>query len=204
MKRALLPDVYLGAGGAHGALDGGAGFDTKTIKPLGVMHTSFSALAYAHCRADRLAVKAKVLWGQNMSDYTMLNGYGASRVDAEGKAVDYTNFNLLSSWVNVTYGQKKGGGGARGGRAQPGRRDALAATDGQYAVYGRGFYAATQTYADRFWRAAVFGSFNLPKLSLTWNTTTRRCNTARCRPTAAPQATTGLPTSVAASVFYHF
>ena len=205
MKRALLPDVYLGAEVHTEHWTGGAGFDTKTIKPLGVMHTSFSALAYAHYRADRLAVKAKVLWGQNMSDYTMLNGYGASRVDAEGKAVDYTNFNLLSSWVNVTYGKKWRVGMFAGFAQNLGTSDALAATDGQYSVYGRGFYAASQTYADRFWRAAVFGSFNLPKLSfnLEYNYTAVQYGTLQADGRTAGNYWAANQ-RVAASVFYHF
>ncbi len=205
MKRALLPDVYLGAEVNTEHWTGGAGFDTKTIKPLGVMHTSFSALAYAHYRADKLLVKGKVLWGQNMSDYTMLNGYGASRVDAEGVAVDYTNFNLLSSWVNVVYGKKWRVGMFAGFAQNLGTSDPLAAVDGKYAVYGRGFYAASQTYADCFWRAAVFGSFNLPKLSfnLEYNYTAVQYGALQSNGRTAGNYWVANQ-RVAASVFYHF
>ena len=123
----------------------------------------------------------------------------------EGKAVDYTNFNLLSSWVNVTYGKKWRVGMFAGFAQNLGTNDALAAVDGRYSVYGRGFYAASQTYADRFWRAAVFGSFNLPKLSfnLEYNYTAVQYGTLQADGRTAGNYWAANQ-RVAASVFYHF
>lgn len=167
MKRAVLPEFFIGMEAQTEHWTNGLAFDTKTIKPSGVANTSFSAMAYTQYLNDKLQFKAKALWGQNMSDYTMLNGYGVSKVGGEdGKEhLEYTNFNILSSWVNVVYG-KKWRVGLFGGFAQNfGTGKELAEVDGKFVAYGRGFYSADQLYADQVYRASLYGSFNLPKLS---------------------------------------
>lgn len=206
MKRALLPDVYVGAeaGAEHWAA--GVGFDTKTIKPTEVMHTSYSALAYVRWQTGNLQLKAKALWGQNMSDYTMFNGYAVSRFDEQDVPVDYTNFNMLSSWVNVVYGKKWRVGLFAGFAQNFGTGEDLAlSSGGKYTAYGRGFYASSQTYADCLWRAALFGSFNLPKLSfnLEYNYTTVQYGTLQGNGRTSGNYWADNQ-RVAASVFYHF
>lgn len=206
MKRALLPDLFVGAEARGDYWLTGVGFETKTIKPsLTATNTSFSAAAYTQYIKDKFQFKAKALWGQNMSDCNMLNGYGVSRVGENGEHLEYTDFNMLSSWVNVVYGKKWRIGMYAGFAQNFGTDKALAAVDGKYSVYSRGFYESGQLYADQLYRVSVYGNYTLKKLSfgLEYNYSATAYGTLQADGRTAGNVWAGNH-RLAANVFYHF
>ena len=168
LKQALVPDLFLGIEGKTEYWISGAGVNTKTIKPnTDTSITSFSATAYTQYINSKFQFRLKGLWGQNMSDHLLMNGYGVSRLDATGKESEYTNFNIFTSWLNIVYGSKWQLGMFAGFSQNLGTNKELVETGGveEYSVYSRGFYSESQLFADQVYRTSAFASYNLPKLS---------------------------------------
>lgn len=166
MKNAVMPNLFLGLenGGKHWTV--GAGIDLKMIKPdINNRLTSVSGMAYTQYVAQKWQVKVKAVYGQNLTDHMMLSGYGASKISNEGKIEEYTNFNIISSWLNVTYGHKWRVGMIAGFSQNLGTSQSLASHNNDFIYYGRGVYTDTQSLLDNLFRVAPHVTFNLPKLT---------------------------------------
>ncbi len=121
-RQGAIPEFYAGVTYAGKGFLAGAGFDYLTIAPriqsvvddnvykVAERLGSPSATAYARYSTGLLNVAAKTIYGKNLSEQTMLGGYGVSSVDPVDGRQTYTNFAHSTSWVNVTYGKKYVGG----------------------------------------------------------------------------------------------
>ena len=163
MKNALVPNLFVGLENKNTHWTNGVGVDFKSIKPDVKYVSSFSAVAYSQYVNNKFQIKAKAVYGENLSDQLMLGGYGVSKYAADSTTVlKYTNFNNLSTWLNVVYGTKIQVGVLLGLSQNLGTNENLAARKGgKYTAYGYGYYDATQSIVDHLYRVAPEVSYNL-------------------------------------------
>lgn len=165
MRNALIPELFGGIEYKNQHWLHGTGIDFKTIKPDHKTLSSLSAVAYTRYSKTKFTAQAKLLIGQNLSDQLLANGYGKTFNSNTGEYA-YTNLNIFSSWLNLTYG-KKWQISLFGGFSQNlGSKETLHIKDGKITVYSRGFYAETQEMINRMYRFAPTTLFNLPNLCL--------------------------------------
>ena len=118
-----VPELYLGFDWRRNGWLLGAGMDYLQIRPRvvanveidGVESTikvdekvgSWMANAFVqYTSADKkLAIKAKTIFGENMSHLLMLSGYGVSHQNSDG-SYEYVNLKNSTSWFNIVYGDK--------------------------------------------------------------------------------------------------
>ena len=166
LKNALLPDIFVGLESKSKHWISGVGFDTKTLKINDVRLSSGSAVAYTQYADNQLQIKAKAIYGQNLSDHLMIGGYGISNQSTTNEIV-YTNFNTLSSWLNIVYGTKVQAGIFMGISQNLGTNENLNIdAAGKITAYGYGFYADTQQLMDRIYRIAPHITYNLSNFKL--------------------------------------
>ena len=166
LKNALLPDIFVGLESKSKHWISGVGFDTKTLKINDASLTSGSAVAYTQYADNQLQIKAKAIYGQNLSDHLMIGGYGISNESTTNNIV-YTNFNTLSSWLNLVYGTKVQAGIFMGISQNLGTNENLNIdAAGKITAYGYGFYADTQQLMDRIYRIAPHITYNLSNFKL--------------------------------------
>jgi len=163
MKNALVPNLFVGLENKNTHWTNGVGVDFKSIKPDVKYVSSLSAVAYSQYVNNKFQIKAKAVYGENLSDQLMLGGYGVSKYAADSTTVlKYTNFNNLSTWLNVVYGTKIQVGVLLGLSQNLGTNENLAARKGgKYTAYGYGYYDATQSIVDHLYRVAPEVSYNL-------------------------------------------
>jgi len=166
MKNALAPNIFVGMENKTSHWTNGVGLDFKSIKPDVKYVSSLSAVAYSQYVNQKFQLKAKAIYGENLSDQIMLGGYGVSKYASDSTTVlNYTNFNNLSSWVNVVYGTKIQVGVLFGLSKNLGTNNDLALRKGgKYTAYGYGYYDATQLVLDHLYRIAPQVSYNLPNV----------------------------------------
>ncbi len=169
-RNANVPELYLGIGYKNADFLAGVFMDYLTLKPR-TQSTSADALtykvdeslgsfsygAYAGYTHQLLSVSAKTILGQNLSDMSMLGGYGVTQKDAVTGEQEYTNFKHSSSWVNVSYGKKYKGNLFAGYVKNLGTEKALLENS---PVYGEGLSMNSLT------RLVGTFSYNLPKFSV--------------------------------------
>ena len=166
LKNALLPDIFVGLESKSKHWISGVGFDTKTLKINDARLSSGSAVAYTQYADNQLQIKAKAIYGQNLSDHLMIGGYGISNKSTTNNIV-YTNFNTLSSWLNLVYGTKVQTGIFVGFSQNLGTNENLNIdAAGKITAYGYGFYADTQQLMDRIYRIAPHITYNLSNFKL--------------------------------------
>ncbi len=166
LKNAMMPDVFLGLENKTTHWTTGVGVDVKTIKPTIENLTSASAVAYVNYTVDKFQLKAKAIYGENLTDQLMLGGYGVSGItDSISKNPTYTNFNNVTSWINAVYGTKWQVGVLVGLVQNLGTNHDLMATAGKFTFYGWGCNT-DQQMIDRLIRVAPQVSYNLPNMKL--------------------------------------
>lgn len=166
LKNALLPDIFVGLESKSKHWISGVGFDTKMLKINDARLSSGSAVAYTQYADNQLQIKAKAIYGQNLSDHLMIGGYGISNESTTNNIV-YTNFNTLSSWLNLVYGTKVQTGIFVGFSQNLGTNENLNIdAAGIITAYGYGFYADTQQLMDRIYRIAPHITYNLSNFKL--------------------------------------
>ena len=164
LRNALVPNLFGGLEHRSKHWINGAGIDFKVIKPDDKSLSSLSAIAYTQYTQSKFIAKARVTLGQNLSDHLLANGYGKTFDSSTGEH-GYTNQNILSTWVNLVYGQKWqisvfGGYAQNLGSGMP-----LHADNGLFTIYSRGFYADTQEMIDRMMRVSSTLTYNLPNIT---------------------------------------
>lgn len=163
LKNAVLPNFFVGAENKTEHWISGAGMDVKTIKPSVELLTSMSAIVYTQYNNSMFQLKAKALWGENLSDHRMPWGYGISGTNGMTGDSTYTNFNMVSSWINAVYGTKWQFGLFVGFSKNLGTSQLLLKdSNGNFTVYGAGFFTKNQQMLDRLYRISPHVSFNLP------------------------------------------
>jgi hypothetical protein len=123
MIKGILPEIFLGLDYKKNGWIAGAGIDFTRIRPRtigernvlidGIDSTipvkvqdnisSLSFIAFGQYKNDKLQIKAKTIYGQNLSHLLLLGGYGVSEEKEDG-SYKYTNLNNTTSWVNIVYG----------------------------------------------------------------------------------------------------
>jgi len=171
LKNAIAPDLFVGLENKTTHWTTGVGADFKTLKPDATNSTtisSLSAAAYAQYVNNKFLVKAKAVYGENLSDQLMLGGYGVSKYAIDSATVEsYTNFKNMSGWLNIVYGNKFQVGLQLGASGNLGTCDDLALRKGKkLTTYGYGLYdiGATQQILDRLYRIAPQVSYNLSNM----------------------------------------
>jgi len=166
LKNAILPDFFLGTEYKTANWTSGIGADIKTIKPTVEKITSISAVAYTQYVHIKFLLKAKALWGENMSDLQMPWGYGISG-SVDGNPT-YTNFKMASSWINAVYGTKWQVGAIIGYTQNLGTNKDLLPNAGKYTSYGLGNFAIAtdQILLDKAYRLAPHVSYNLSNIKV--------------------------------------
>jgi len=184
MKNAIAPDLFVGLENKTTHWTTGAGIDFKTLKPDAMNSatiSSGSANAYAQYVKNKLQVKTKLTFGENLSDQLMLGGYGVSKYATDSATVlSYTNFNNMNGWLNIVYGTKFQVGLLLGASGNLGTNHDLAVGKSKkFTTYGYGFYDNStlnaslkktdatyldQQVLDRLYRIAPQVSYNLPNL----------------------------------------
>ncbi len=167
LKNALLPNLYVGFENKSNKWTTGIGFDAKTLKINHEKLNSTSVVAYTQFVQKAIQMKAKVVYGQNLSDHLMIGGYGVSGTNSTTNEPAYSNLNTLSSWLNVVYGSKLQVGIFAGISQNLGAHLELKmGSTGKYTVYGYGFYPEIQQLVDRLFRIAPHVSYNLSNFKL--------------------------------------
>ncbi len=114
-RDAVTPELFLGLDFSTPSFRLGGGADWLTIASRTQSATSYkvneslsslSYFAYARYTTGLFSAAAKAVYGQNLSDLTTIGGYGVSAIDPATGEQQYTNFNHLSSWLNLSYGKK--------------------------------------------------------------------------------------------------
>jgi hypothetical protein len=117
LKNANVPNLFFGIENNTSSWKYGAGIDCKKITPrttslvgtdtykVDESLSSVSGTVYLQYLKKMFTIKGKATYGQNLSDLTMLSGYGVSSIGDKGKR-EYTSFQNVSVWSNIVYGQK--------------------------------------------------------------------------------------------------
>lgn len=168
MKNSLLPEFFLGLENKTTHWTLGAGGDVKTLKFNTGKLTSVSALAYGQYSNKLLTVKAKAVYGQNLSNQLMIGGYGVSAVNTITTDTTYTNFNTGTAWLNIVYGSKFQVSLLGGVTRNLGTADDLLlnTVSGKYTAFGYGFTAKSQTLVNSVYRFAPSVVYNLSNIRL--------------------------------------
>ncbi|MBU8893489.1 MAG: hypothetical protein KOO66_11975 [Bacteroidales bacterium] len=67
---------------------------------------SYAWMGYFKYQKQKFVVKAKAIYGQNLSESVMPGGYGVSVLDSITGFEKYTPFNHFYTWANVVYGDQ--------------------------------------------------------------------------------------------------
>ncbi len=167
LKNAMLPDMFLGSEFKTTHWTSGVSLDYKTIKPLVEEISSVSAAIYSQYTNQKFQLKAKSFLGENLTDQQMLSGYGISGINPLTGANTYTNFNIVSSWLNAVYGKTWQVGAFVGLSQNLGTNKSLMAnSDHKFTAYGNGYTADNQLLLDRLYRISPNVSYNLPNFNV--------------------------------------
>lgn len=165
LKNAIVPDLFLGSEAKTTQWTSGIGIDLKTIKPDVNEITSFSGTAYTQFIHQNFRIKAKAVFGENLTETNMIGGYAISGIDSNGAAT-YTNLNTASAWLNAIYGTKWQIGIYTGVSQNLGSNKVLATVSNKFVIYGTGVSADTQVLIDRVYRVSPSISYNLANMKL--------------------------------------
>ena len=148
-RDAMMPNFYLGLENSCEHFRWGVGADVKMISPRtqsindGLTYsvnenlTTFSYMVFGEYAKDKLTVKAKAIYGQNLTNMMMVGMYGVSGIldEVTGRR-EYEAFNVINSWLNITYGGAFKVGLYAGYIANLGTNKALLETS---PIYGYGY-----------------------------------------------------------------
>lgn len=132
-----------------------AGTDSASTHSVDEYLNSFAAnlyLQYVSPAKGHFTVKAKTIFGSNLSHLLLLSGYGVSKVNDDGSQ-SYTNIYNSTSWLNVTYGEKLQFGVFLGYMKNLGSDEPLVSASDTY-IFGYNNVGAT-------WRVAPMVCYNL-------------------------------------------
>ncbi len=117
-RNAVVPNLHGQLQFFNENITAGAAIDWKSIQPrtsttgsLGTFKTTeqlntWAALVYLKYAKDKFEVKAKSMFGQNVSESLLPSGYAVVTRDYETGFETYTPLNHIYNWLNITYGKK--------------------------------------------------------------------------------------------------
>ena len=112
-RNSNVPELWFGISGKTGGFNVEAGFDWLQLSPRKVndyglkISERFSQwaamlqMSYSHAA---FSIKAKSLYGYNMSHLNLATGYGVSAINSDG-SYEYAPLKATSSWVFASYGR---------------------------------------------------------------------------------------------------
>jgi len=164
-KNAMIPEIFIGSELKTSHWTSGIGASVKTLKPSTKSITSASAVAYTQFAKSAFQLKAKAIYGQNLSEHLMMGGYGVVYESDSTSINGYANINTASGWVNATYGKKVQLGMLLGWSQNLGTDSELTLAKGKkLTAYGYGIY--NQLMVNRLYRIAPHISYNLSNFKL--------------------------------------
>ena len=118
IKKSNIPEIYVGADYKNGGFLAGAGIEMISLKPrtqsvvedeVYKVDERVTALSYeVHMKytSPLWYVAAKSILGSNLTQVSMLGGYGVKSTDARTGEQEYSPNRNSSSWLNIAYGKK--------------------------------------------------------------------------------------------------
>ncbi len=184
LKNGLLPSLHIGLDFKSGNFNTGIGVDGKSLLVNHSRVNSGAAVAYAQYNKDKFHILAKSVYGQNLSEFLMIGGYGVNgikKINDDLVVNTYTNFNTSTSWLSLAYGNKIQTAIFGGFSKNLGTNEALLATNGIYTAYGYGYYQGSQTLLDQLYRVApsITWNFQNLRLSLEYELTSAKYGTIK-------------------------
>lgn len=173
IKNSLIPEFYFGVDHKTSNFLIGAGVDVLSLVPrtqatvdgkvykVSERITSVSGEVHMKYSSPLWFVAAKSVLGSNLTQVSMLGGYGVKSTDAVTGEQEYSPNRNSSSWVNVVYGKKWKAGVFAGYMKNLGTDDAVT------KMYGTG------TNVDQLMSGTLELTYNLPhwKIGVEYNHT---------------------------------
>ncbi|MFN2395538.1 MAG: hypothetical protein ABR597_07600 [Bacteroidales bacterium] len=116
LRQSALPNFHVQFFRKGESSSVGVGVDYKILRPALVTESlyktaetlgTFALMGYFRNRWDLWDVKAKAIFGQNLSEHLMLGGYAENNIDPLTGEVSYTPLNHFMTWANVVYGENR-------------------------------------------------------------------------------------------------
>lgn len=173
IKNSLVPEFYFGVDHKTSNFIVGAGVDVLSLVPrtqatvdgnvykVSERITTVSGEVHVKYTSPLWYVAAKSVLGSNLTQVSMVGGYGVKAVDTTTGEQQYSPNRNSSSWVNVVYGKKWKAGIFAGYMKNLGTDDAVS------KMYGTG------TNVDQLLSGSVELTYNLPhwKIGVEYNHT---------------------------------
>ncbi len=169
MKNGLLPSLHIALDYKSKDFGAGVGLDGKSLLINKERLNSAATVAYARYSKNKFQIRAKTVYGQNLSEYLMIGGYGVKgtrKISDLNYVNTYTNLNTVTSWLSLAYGSKIQLGIYGGISKNLGTGEELSATLGNFTAYGYGFYQGSQMQLDQLYRISPHITYNLPNFKL--------------------------------------
>ncbi len=118
IKKSCVPEFYLGMDYKRPGLIAGAGVHVSSITPrtqsemtdatyfVNERVTGVSGEAHVKYTKENWLVSAKTVLGTNMTQTSIVGGYGITSIDEVTGKQQYSPLRTSSTWVNVAYGKK--------------------------------------------------------------------------------------------------
>lgn len=183
IKNSCVPEFYIGLDYKSNGWIAGAGIELLSLKPrtesvengktykVDERITTLSYEGHVKYSNKDWLVGAKTVLGSNLTQTSMLGGFGIKSINKQTKEQKYTPIQVSSSWLNIVYGQKWKPGVFLGFAKNLGTSSALASEK----LYGTGTnidrvttVGAELTYNISHWKfgveytytSAAYGSLN--------------------------------------------
>jgi hypothetical protein len=110
MRNSMVPNLSGQLQFASDKLFAGAGIDVKRLTPRLVTDSNYrtksgvnfvSYTAFVMAKTKLLEVKMQWLYGQGLSEHTVMGGYGVISTDANTNEQKYAPLNYLSGWITL-------------------------------------------------------------------------------------------------------
>lgn len=118
LKNGNIPEIFLGVDYNRGGFTAGIGGELLSLKPRqksvvdGITYkvnervTSLSGEAHVKYKAPMWTASAKTVLANNLTQASMLGGFGVTSVDERTGECEYTPFRHSMTWLNFVYGKK--------------------------------------------------------------------------------------------------
>lgn len=109
-RDAIIPNVHAQAWFQSEHCTVGAGIDYKLLKPrlktdtgykTSTMIGSSAAMLYCSLKSKTYTINSKILYGQNLTDMSMIGGYAVHSIDSTTHQAHYTTLNVVSWWSDI-------------------------------------------------------------------------------------------------------
>lgn len=118
LKQSNIPEIYVGADYHIGRFSAGAGLEMLSLKPrtkatvgdktfkVNERVTSLSGELHLKYQARQWVIAGKTVLANNLTQCSMLGGFGVVETNAANGEAQYTPFRHSASWINFVYGKK--------------------------------------------------------------------------------------------------